>query len=184
MNLQNVNYVRIDENGDMIDAVYVSNENIHYIMKETWDFTEEEVRAKGYAPVYDSIRNYVNGDSHIDIVPGDIIKNADGTFTQEWVENPIDILEKRFRFMERKRLNELLSSDWTQLPDTPLSDADKAAWSTYRQQLRDLPDTIDWDTISHESEIEWPLIPGVVIPDPGPDPDPGTDLGPDPTIEE
>jgi len=172
MNLQNVNYIRIDENGDMVDSTYISNENIHYIMKETWDFTEEEVRAKGYAPVYDSIRDYVNGDTDVDIAPGDIIKNEDGTFTQEWIEKSIDILEKRFRFMERTRLNLLPASDWTQLPDAPLSDAEKAEWATYRQQLRDLPDTIDWDTISHESEIEWPLIPGVVIPDPGPDPDP------------
>ena len=34
--------------------------------------------------------------------------------------------------------NELLeASDWTQLPDTP---ADKEAWATYRQALRDLPE--------------------------------------------
>jgi hypothetical protein len=31
---------------------------------------------------------------------------------------------------------ELNQSDWTQLPDAP---ADKAAWATYRQALRDLP---------------------------------------------
>ena len=34
--------------------------------------------------------------------------------------------------------NELLQkSDWTQLPDSP---ADKEAWATYRQALRDLPE--------------------------------------------
>ena len=34
--------------------------------------------------------------------------------------------------------NELLAkSDWTQLPDSP---ADKEAWATYRQSLRDLPE--------------------------------------------
>jgi hypothetical protein len=31
---------------------------------------------------------------------------------------------------------ELVRTDWTQLPD---SSADKAAWATYRQALRDLP---------------------------------------------
>jgi hypothetical protein len=31
---------------------------------------------------------------------------------------------------------ELARTDWTQLPD---SSADKAAWATYRQALRDLP---------------------------------------------
>jgi len=33
----------------------------------------------------------------------------------------------------------LLASDWTQGVDAPLSDAEKAAYATYRQELRDLP---------------------------------------------
>ena len=51
---------------------------------------------------------------------------------------------------ERKQRDELLSrSDWTQLAD---STADKAAWATYRQALRDLPSasgfphTMTWPT--------------------------------------
>jgi len=32
-------------------------------------------------------------------------------------------------------------SDWTQLPDTPLSDTDRQAWANYRQALRDFPST-------------------------------------------
>ena len=42
-------------------------------------------------------------------------------------------------FFDRIRLwrdRELVQSDWTQLTD---STADKAAWATYRQALRDLP---------------------------------------------
>ena len=38
-----------------------------------------------------------------------------------------------------KRNNRLIDSDWTQMPDSPLSDSKKAEWATYRQQLRDLP---------------------------------------------
>jgi hypothetical protein len=34
------------------------------------------------------------------------------------------------------RITELVSTDWTQLTD---STADKTAWATYRQELRDLP---------------------------------------------
>lgn len=37
----------------------------------------------------------------------------------------------------------LAASDWTQSPDSPLSDAKKQEWATYRQQLRDLPATAD-----------------------------------------
>lgn len=32
----------------------------------------------------------------------------------------------------------LLNSDWTQLPDSPLSAEKKAEWAAYRQALRDL----------------------------------------------
>ena len=35
----------------------------------------------------------------------------------------------------------LVDSDWTQMPDSPLTDAKKAEWATYRQALRDLPET-------------------------------------------
>jgi hypothetical protein len=42
----------------------------------------------------------------------------------------------------RARRDKLLArSDFTQLPDSPLSDEQKAAYQTYRQQLRDLPET-------------------------------------------
>jgi hypothetical protein len=38
----------------------------------------------------------------------------------------------------RNRL--LQSSDWTQVPDAPV---DHAAWATYRQELRDLPENTE-----------------------------------------
>ena len=40
----------------------------------------------------------------------------------------------------REQRNILLTnSDWTQNSDSPLSDAKKQEWATYRQSLRDLP---------------------------------------------
>jgi len=33
----------------------------------------------------------------------------------------------------------LKASDWTQTLDAPLTDEQRAAWATYRQQLRDAP---------------------------------------------
>jgi hypothetical protein len=44
--------------------------------------------------------------------------------------------------------------DWTQLPDTTLTDEQKAAWATYRQALRDLP-----STAASPDEIEFPARP-------------------------
>lgn len=167
MNMQEVYYVKIDENGDPISA-FISPGNMWEIMdKKSWDFTEEEVRALGYAPVVDSMRHYLNGEGLIDIEPGEIVKSEDGTLTQVWIETPITNEEKRNRFMERKRHSLLFQSDWTQVTDSPLSPELKAAWAAYRQALRDLPSNVDWDSVTGHDSITWPLPPGVEIPDPG-----------------
>ena len=41
--------------------------------------------------------------------------------------------------LRRKRNQMLSNTDWTQSPDSPLSDTKKQEWATYRQALRDLP---------------------------------------------
>ena len=38
----------------------------------------------------------------------------------------------------------LFACDWTQLPDAPLTEAQRTAWRTYRQALRDVPETGIW----------------------------------------
>lgn len=48
----------------------------------------------------------------------------------------------------------LTSCDWTQLADCPLSTEQKSAWATYRQALRDLP-----ETQSDPENIVWPAEP-------------------------
>ena len=42
-------------------------------------------------------------------------------------------------FMRNKRNALLAESDWTQMPDSPLSETKRNEWATYRQQLRDFP---------------------------------------------
>ena len=42
-----------------------------------------------------------------------------------------------------RRNGYLADSDWTQASDSPLTDAKKQEWATYRQQLRDMPTTAD-----------------------------------------
>lgn len=44
--------------------------------------------------------------------------------------------------MLNKRNNKLSACDWTQTADSPLSDSKKAEWATYRQALRDIPNTL------------------------------------------
>lgn len=55
--------------------------------------------------------------------------------------------------LSRDMRNQLLAEkDWTQISDSPLNAEQKAAWATYRQELRDVtaqpdfPDSIQWPT--------------------------------------
>lgn len=66
------------------------------------------------------------------------LRVADNNLTVE------DAYTAKITAEQLKIRNDLLrASDFTQLPDTT---ADTAAWATYRQQLRDLPNDPDWPT--------------------------------------
>lgn len=54
-------------------------------------------------------------------------------------------------FIRSKRNTLLSSSDWTQVADAPV---DKAAWATYRQELRDITAQAGFPT-----EVIWPTKP-------------------------
>ena len=56
--------------------------------------------------------------------------------------------------MRERRTRRLSETDWTQVPDSALSDAKKAEWSTYRQALRDMP-----TSTPDANGIEWPVKP-------------------------
>ena len=49
---------------------------------------------------------------------------------------------------------QLRGSDWTQLGDAALGDHTAEEWATYRQSLRDVP-----QTYSRVSEVVWPMDP-------------------------
>lgn len=57
----------------------------------------------------------------------------------------------------RTTRNKLLAdSDWTQINDSPLSNEDKTAWATYRQELRGISDLDAWPNLSDD---DWPIAP-------------------------
>jgi len=55
----------------------------------------------------------------------------------------------------------LTQSDWTQLPDNNLTEEQKTAWQTYRQELRDLTDNITdpKPLVLDPNHAEWPVPP-------------------------
>lgn len=54
---------------------------------------------------------------------------------------PQEVIDKAWKDLRSRRDGLLSLSDWTQLPDNPLTDAQRAEAVTYRQSLRDFPET-------------------------------------------
>jgi hypothetical protein len=53
-----------------------------------------------------------------------------------------------------KRNSLLLQSDWTQIPNNPFTSEQQAAWATYRQELRDIP-----EQSGYPYNVVWPTPP-------------------------
>ena len=70
--------------------------------------------------------------------------------SQSEIDSELNSLWSNIRY---RRNAELKECDWTQIPDSPLSEELKDEWKTYRQLLRDItlqtdPYNIIWPTIS------------------------------------
>lgn len=75
------------------------------------------------------------------------------------VDNVNEITQQRRVESVRRLRNAMLKqSDWTQLADVSLTEASKAEWAAYRQQLRDITDTLP-NPIPENYRPTWPIQP-------------------------
>lgn len=68
-----------------------------------------------------------------------------------------DVLEHRRANARAARDALLRASDWTQLPDSPLTALQQSAWATYRHALRNLPADPAWP------DCDWPAEPSLPV---------------------
>jgi hypothetical protein len=69
-------------------------------------------------------------------------------------EDDIESVRQLLLSLIREQRNQkLLNSDWTQLPNAPISTDMKIAWEQYRQALRDFPENVQIDN------VVWPTVP-------------------------
>lgn len=84
----------------------------------------------------------------------------DGKWRQKWSvreateEERAALLADKWREVRMIRNSRLASSDWTQLPDAPLSIEARQAWAEYRAALRDITKS------ASPFQIEWPSAAG------------------------
>jgi hypothetical protein len=90
----------------------------------------------------DFMPNLVDGENGGGI--GDIYENG------EFKKPPVD-LEALAESIRAERDSKLVESDWTQVIDAAV---DQAAWATYRQALRDIPQQDDFP-----NTVVWPEQP-------------------------
>jgi hypothetical protein len=65
--------------------------------------------------------------------------------------------DEKLVVVRASRDRKLAECDWTQYPDSPLTDEKRQEWVVYRQALRDFPETL---TTGFDLEnIEWPTVP-------------------------
>jgi hypothetical protein len=75
------------------------------------------------------------------------------TVTDATPEEIADRLSEQWQFVREQRDSRLQSCDWTQLPDVPLTQEQKAEWVSYRQALRDVTNQ------PNPFNIVWPVAP-------------------------
>jgi len=110
------------------------------------------VGSEPYTPedVLEEIPAVMNGDEQIE--PPRVRLRAQYTIEIEDLGNQLVMGQLR-----EKRNDLLAKCDWTQLPDSPLSQEQKQAYVVYRQALRDLP--AQFQNINDISEVVWPEEP-------------------------
>ena len=82
-----------------------------------------------------------------------VIDTEAQTVTNDQAQADVDALARSWGRLRTERDTLLVSSDWTQQADSPLDDGAKTSWTTYRQELRDLPA----NTVDPAAPV-WPIL--------------------------
>ena len=155
-------YIKVDENGNSVGHP-VALSNLQMILGV--GFSDEKLAEESYIIIDNDVPEVEPGqDVHR---TGSIAAKEGGGW--QWVYEIIthdqDFLINRL--IRHQRLFLLRDTDWAVLPDSPLSDDDKAEYTTYRQALRDM--TSNQPDVKSAEDVTWPTPPWAVEEAPIPD---------------
>lgn len=83
------------------------------------------------------------------VVDGVVVDKPDPTPTEQTATAMFEIRQIRDSVLS--------GSDWTQVPDSPLTAEQRSEWQMYRQKLRDLPS--DFSHVTSIDDVVWPTAP-------------------------
>ena len=78
---------------------------------------------------------------------------------EQWVDRKSQ-QQKNDEILEGVRIERdglIRATDWTQMPDAPLTEQQRTAWAIYRQSLRDVPQNNA--NVASLDEVQWPSKP-------------------------
>jgi len=144
------NIISVDQAARCMEVVYASpgRQTMHIGARLPYENETLEAVLQMYAP----IAFWVSAEQQVQVPP---LESGDLSYSPPAPPTPSDLAYAQ-------RAAALQSSDWTQLPDVPLTDEQRAAWVTYRQELRDVPSQPGFP-----GDIIWPIAPDSTV---------GTDL--------
>ena len=107
--------------------------------------------------VRDGVEQDANGNWVEKYIAQDMFADDDDSTKAEKEAAYQQKLDEEEAVSQRRVRDKLLAdSDWTQMNDSPLTNEDKTAWATYRQELRDLSDLDAWPNLDDD---DWPVAP-------------------------
>lgn len=137
-------YVVINKQTGVILNTYISENSLQDNVDNFWNDTNKYV--------------HIEIPSHLDM---NVIKctKSENTFIIEQDDGLHSLkLNRNINLLRSERNKRLASSDWTQLRDVQITPEQLISWTTYRQQLRDLPNMIAEQNVMN-MDISWPTVP-------------------------
>lgn len=150
-------YIKIDGQGGVVnhpmqfDSAQVT---ISFLLnKEAESVTEQEILANGFA----IFENFELGVAEIIVSDNGYKQLPNGNWTRNYVLKELTQQEKVDKWIRGPRDQMLFMSDWSQLADNELTDAERVKWLEHRHYLRKMPEI--YADISHPEEAVWPEPP-------------------------
>lgn len=152
-------YIEIGTNGLAVGMPVMAH-NLEYVFPNE-EITPENMLRHGYQLIIDQPPS-INDSQRLDKLG--FSKKEDGTISFDYVVVDLTRQEALTRLIRHRRAQLLAWSDWTQLPDAPLSPEKKLAWAEYRAALRNMT-TVFADAVN-DVDIVWPKNPDAPAVDP------------------
>lgn len=157
-----INTITITETWKILEA-YSENNEITYVKWICYRIYNDERFSFGGefqlimpVPIDSSVEMIVEAikltlDNDIENIIRDNENAAKNLLYKKSLGKPVLVDEEEIR---NQRNQKLLESDWTDLPNAPLTVEQKNQWIEYREQLRNIPQQLNFPT-----HVIWPITP-------------------------